>query len=118
VQPIRILLVEPPPGLGAVLAGEPDLSVIGKPRGEVDVLLQAALADVVVLGAPGAQTPAVAERLLDEYPSIAVFAIDGDGGHGRLHRLRPQVTELGEVTPAGLVVAIRRAAADGTDPAP
>jgi len=114
VQPIRILLVEPPPGLGAVLAGEPDLTVIGEPHDEVDVLLQAAEADVVILRAAGTATVATAERLLDEYPGIAVFAIDGDGVRGRLHRLRPQVTELGEVTPAGLVVAIRHAAADPT----
>ena len=98
-----------------MLTGEPDLTVIGNPRSEVDVLLQAALADVVLLGASGAESPPVAERLLDEYPSIAVFAIDGDGGHQRLHRLRPQVTSLGEVTTAGLLLAIRRAALDGTD---
>jgi hypothetical protein len=106
------LLVDPLPGLGTVLAGEPDLTVLGYPHGEVDVLLQAADADVVILRAAGTPTSALAERLLDEYPGIAVFAINGNGGLGRLHRLRPQVIELGEVTPAELVAGIRLAAAD------
>jgi hypothetical protein len=113
VQTIRILLAEPLPWMGAVLAAEPDLTVVGEPHGEVDVLLQAAEADVVILR-EGAAAAAVAERLLDEYPGIAVLAIDRYGGQVRLHRLRPQVAELGEVTPAGLVAAIRHAA---TDPA-
>jgi hypothetical protein len=114
VAPIRVVLGEPPAelraALGLVPLADQGLIVVGEPIGELEILLSAAEADVVVLGMAGDELPPVAERLLDEYPRIAVLAIAAGGTRGLLYRLRPQLTEIGAITPAGLAAAIRRAA--------
>jgi DNA-binding NarL/FixJ family response regulator len=114
VQPIRVLLAEPPTSLRTVVrdavGGQPDLVVVGESRGEVDLLLRAAVADVVIVRTDTCVS-AVAERLLDEYPRIAVLAVDVGAARGRLYRLGPHVTDFDRVTPAGLVSAIRLATA-------
>jgi DNA-binding NarL/FixJ family response regulator len=113
---IRILLAEAAAGLQTMvhnaLAGRPDLVVIGDASDEVDVLLQAAGADVVIIGMSSTTLPSVAERLLEEYPRLGVLAIDVDRERGLLYQLRPQLTEFVQLTPAILAAAIRRAASD------
>jgi len=115
VQPIRIVLAAPPARLRAVvreaLAGRPDLVIVGEPGGEVDLLLGAERADVVILGET-AVASCVAERLLDEYPKLVVIVIDVRAERGRLYRLGPHVTQLDGVTPEGLASAIRLVTAD------
>lgn len=112
MRPIRIVLAALSARLRAVvgqaLAGQPDLVVVGESGGEVELLLDAERADVVITGA----LPCVVERLLDEYPRLAVIAIDAHAARGRLYRLGPHVTQLDRVTPAGLATAIRMATAD------
>ena len=111
---IRILLTEAAPELRAVvhemLADQSDLIVIGNVSGEMDVLLQAGKADVVVVGMIGAALPPVAERLVDEYPRIGVLALDIGHEQGLLYQLRPHVDVITALTPLGLVTAIRQAA--------
>lgn len=97
--------------VGEALAGQPDLTVVGETSGEVDLLLSAERADVVILGASRG-LPCAAERLLDEYPRLGVIAIDIEAARGRLYRLGPHVTQLDRVTPAELATAIRLATAD------
>lgn len=115
MQPIRIVLAEPQTRLTGVvreaLDGQPDLMVVGESGGEVDLLLKAEQADVVILG-PAAVLPCAAERLLDEYPRLAVIAVDGRTARGWLYRLGLHVTQLDRVTPAGLATAIRLSTAD------
>lgn len=116
MPPIRILLAETTAALRAAvrsaLVGQPDLIVVGDTSGEVEVLLQALQADIVIIGMSGVALPAVAERLVDEYPRIGVLAVDIDGQQGLLYQLRPQLARIDEVTPAVLVAAIRRVASD------
>lgn len=111
---IRILLGEAPAGLHAAVrtavVNHPDLVLVGAASGEVEVLLRAEHADVVIIGMSGATLSPMAERLLGEYPRIGVVAVDIDQDQGFLYRLRPQLARIGNVTPAGLVAAIRTAA--------
>ena len=93
------------------LDGQPDLVVVGESGGEMDLLLKAERADVVILG-PAAVLPGAAERLLDEYPRLAVIAVDDRSARGWLYRLGLYVTQLDRVTPAGLATAIRLSTAD------
>ena len=113
---IRILLVEVMAGLRALirsaLAGEPDFVVVGEARDEVEALLQAGRADVFIMGMSGTTLPPVAERIVDEYPWAGVLAVDLDRGQGLLYRLRPQLSQISDLTPTGLAAAIRRATAD------
>jgi hypothetical protein len=116
VSPIRIVLAETPSPLRSLvreaLAGEPDLVVVVDTDDEVAALLHAGHADVVLVGMSGGVLPAVAERLLDEYPRVGVVAVDLDRGHGLLYRLRPELSRIEAITPDALVEAIRRAAAE------
>jgi len=116
MPPIRILLAETAAGLRAevrnALVGQPDLIVVGDASGEVEVLLQAERADVVIVGMSGTTLPPIAERLVGEYPRIGVLAIDIDREQGLLYQLRPQLAQIAQLTPAGLAAAIRLAAAE------
>lgn len=111
---IRILLAEAVPQLRAVLhetlAGQADLIVVGDVSGELDVLLRAGQTDVVIVGMTGATLPAVAERLVDEYPRIGVLALDMGHEQGLLYQLWPQLRAIATLTPNGLAAAIRQAA--------
>jgi DNA-binding NarL/FixJ family response regulator len=115
VRPVRIVLDQPQTRVRAVvgeaLAGQPDLMIVGETSGEVDLLLSAEQADVVILGS-NVDLPCAAERLFDEYPKLGVIALDVEAARGRLYWLGPVVTQLDPVTPAGLAAAIRLATAD------
>lgn len=114
MPPIRILLAETVVGLRAevrhAVLGQPDLIVVGDASGEVEVLLQAEDADVVIVGMSGTGLPSIAERLLDEYPWIGVLAIDVDREQGLVYQLRPQLARIAGCTPAVLAEAIRQVA--------
>lgn len=114
MRPIRILLAEQASELRTVvrgaLADQPDVTVIGDVSDEVEVLLQAEQANVVIVEMSGTALPAVVERLVDEYPRIGVLALDIDRDRGLLYQLRPQLTQIAELTPGVLAAAIRQAA--------
>jgi hypothetical protein len=116
VPQIRIILALTPEGLRAAvavaLADAPDIFVVADASDEVTALIDAGLADVAIVGMTGGELPAVAERLLDEHPGIAVLAVDIEGEQGLLYQLRPELTPIDAVTPVALVAAIRRAAAE------
>ena len=103
--------------VAGLLANQPDLEVVGRSRGGVDVLLHAAEADVVVLDDVGPDQDSLAERLLDEYPHLSVIAVDRSGSHALLFQLRPETVRLDNPSAADLLAAIRRTAAR-TDRAP
>jgi hypothetical protein len=113
MPPIRILIADRSERLRAVVrdavAEEPDLVAIEDGDSEVDVMLNAAAADVVVIGMTGGSLPVVAERLLDEYPDIGVVAIDIDPDQGVILQLRPQLTRIAELSPRALSAALRKA---------
>lgn len=111
---IRILLADPTPAferaVSSAVADHPDLAVIGTATGKVQLLLQAARADVVVLEMEGAALPAITESLTDEYPRIGVVAIDSAGHHTIVYQLRANAERVPGSDAEHLVAAIRRAA--------
>lgn len=111
---IRIALGEAPAELHrlveAGLAGQPDLTLVAAASGEVALMLEASRADVVVVAMPSGRVPAVAERLLDEYPRVGVVCVDVETGRGVVYRLRPALEPLDAVTPGAIAAAIRSVA--------
>src|SRR2546422_828600 len=64
-------------------------------------------ADVVVLGLPDEELPSEYAGLLSTRPQTRLLGVSGDGRRAFLYELRPYRTPLGEVSPQGLVQAIR-----------
>jgi hypothetical protein len=55
------------------------------------------------------ELPRICRELMAANPRVKVLAVAGDGRRVFLHELRPQTVALGEVSPAGLIDAIRAA---------
>lgn len=68
--------------------------------------VEATDADAVI---NGADDPALAARLLERRPQLAVLAVVDDGRQTLLYRLRPHREELGELSADAMVGALRRA---------
>ncbi|MCX7789843.1 MAG: hypothetical protein N2378_04315 [Chloroflexaceae bacterium] len=82
--PIRVLLADVPDALAeeltALMRHEPDLYLVGRVVGGIEVLLAAEAVDVVVIGAPDVhRLPAVVTHLLGEYPDLKILALATDG---------------------------------------
>jgi DNA-binding NarL/FixJ family response regulator len=111
---IRILIADRSDRLQSAvrsaIADQPDLVTLEDGHSEIEVLLHAEAVDVVVLSMSGNHMPAVAQRLLDEYPDIGVIAIDLDRHQGLILQLRAQLTQFVEISSDALITAIRRAA--------
>ncbi|RIQ15847.1 hypothetical protein [Jiangella rhizosphaerae] len=113
---IRIALGEAPAQLHRLveqsLAGQPDLTLVAVTSGEVGLMLEAGRADVVVVAMRRGEIPAVAERLLDEYPRLGVVCVDVEAGSGAVYRLRPDLEPMAAASPGAIAAAIRSAAED------
>ena len=115
MPPTRILLAELSPALRQVLVpvlnNQVDMELVGEVSSALEILLAAGetRADVVVLGMPGIELPGIAGQLLDEYQHLKVLAVNLDRQRALLYELRPQLLLVGEVTPDGLLDAIRTA---------
>jgi DNA-binding NarL/FixJ family response regulator len=96
--------------LEAVLEGCPDLTVVAECSDPVD--LQAAMdrsgAQVVVCGLDEAEAADVGAQVLEQPARVKVIAIQDDGRRAVIWELRPQRTELGNLSPRLLVEALRR----------
>ena len=114
MPPLRILVADPSDTVRAVVthavADQPDLVPIETRYLDVEVMLSAEEADVVVVGMVDGRLPALAERLVDVYTDLGVVAIDLDRGRGVILQLRPQLTEITDLSPPTLGAAIRKAA--------
>jgi DNA-binding transcriptional LysR family regulator len=108
---IRIALGEAPAELHRLveqgLAGQPDLTLVATTSGEVALMLEAGRADVVVVAMRRGEIPAVAERLLDEYPRLGVVCVDVEVGRGAVYRLRPDLEPMAAASPGAIAAAIR-----------
>jgi hypothetical protein len=98
VPPTRIVLIDLGPdlmaGLRAVVAATDDMRVIGEETEEVPLLVRADEADVVITGRPLEAAAAMAERLIDENPSVAVVAVDPAAVRCRVYRLTPSIEDV------------------------
>jgi DNA-binding NarL/FixJ family response regulator len=113
---IRVLLAGLPRMLrdivATVLASQADIVVVGTVPEMEDLAHATGLsnANIIVLGLEGAELPAACTELLCAHPSVTVLGVTGDGRQAIRLRMRPERAEIGEVSPQGLVDAIRAAA--------
>ena len=113
MERIRILLAGIPRLLReiieSVVATQPDMSIvdINETRERVTAALDDTPADVVIVGLRGGETTSTLDPVLYERPQLKLLAISGDGRSSFLYELRPHRVSLGDVSPEGLVDAIR-----------
>jgi hypothetical protein len=93
----------------SALADAPEVEIAGGPV-DVHSTLEAAHAlhpQVVICGTPPDAAPGLYEALLDAHPRMRIVELGADGRRARVHQLVPRVVELGEVSLARLVGAVR-----------
>lgn len=92
-----------------VLAREPDLEVVGtlSSRGDLRASVEETGTEVIVLGLEDSELPEDCGALFEVQPRIRMLGVAGDGRRGFLYELRPLKASLGELSPQGLVDAIR-----------
>jgi DNA-binding NarL/FixJ family response regulator len=64
-------------------------------------------AEVVVLGMSDGDLPDESLHVFEAHPHLRLFGVTADGRRAFLYELRPQRSALGEISPQGLVEAIR-----------
>lgn len=108
----RIVLIDLGPELASRLRAASkdleDLVVVGEETEEVPLLVRVNEADIVIVGRSDASAIAMAERLIDENPTLAVIALDPPAERARIHRLRPSVEDVPVGDVDALVHIIRR----------
>lgn len=89
-----------------------DLVVVGRPVSEIELLLDAREADVVLVAVHerSERMLAAVERILDANPDVGVVATDWSSGQTWMCRRSSVCEQLGEVDIAGLADVLRRAA--------
>jgi chemotaxis response regulator CheB len=109
---IRILLLEMAPMLldivANIVADQPDMDIVPNPVSETDLLRAAERgnADVIILSRK-APLDGEYDEVLYSRAHLKVIEIEGEGRRGSLYELRPHRVPLGEMSPAGLLDAIR-----------
>jgi len=99
----------------SAMAGEADLAMVGQSgEGEEMVeLVERTRPDVVVLGLGQDGNPGECAALLRAHPLLKVLTVSANGRQLMLHDLRLHVDSLGELSPPGLLDAIRAAVSAG-----
>jgi hypothetical protein len=94
-----------------IVAAQPDMDIVSGVEGETNLLKAATCsnADVVILSR---KFPVESEydELLYSRSHLKVIEITGNGRDGSLYELRPHRVPLGEMSPTGLLDAIRASA--------
>jgi len=115
LQRIRILLWGMPSMLTEILADtlapQPDMELVGDSATDGGLLgaAQRSHADVVIVTRDDGEGAGY-DDVLYGCSRLKVIEISGRGREGSLHELRPRSLTLGELSPLGLVDAIRAAA--------
>jgi hypothetical protein len=97
--------------VASAVDAEADMQLVGESADPVTLGARAAAAhaDVVVLALSGCELPPLCDRLLCEYPHASVLAIGADGRGAFRYELRPRKVRVEDVSPSGLLEAIRTA---------
>jgi len=100
-----------------IVTSQSDMEVVGDlpDRSGLQATVGDAAVDVVVLGLLDTDLPSDCIALFSAHPSIRMLGVVGDGRRAFLYELRPQRFPLGEVSPNGLVDAIRRTSVHVTE---
>lgn len=94
-----------------VLQGDANCEIVAQSQSaeELSELLSTTQADVVVLAAEDKPDATYcASLLMSGRPPLKVISISSRHNHAYLHELRPQVTEIGELSAVSLLDAILR----------
>jgi chemotaxis response regulator CheB len=95
-----------------ILSAEPDMFLVAEAV-EDDVLVEHVdreRPDVVIVAVSGGAPPALCGELLSRFPRLTVVALEDRGHRGSIYTRRPMRLRLDDLSSAGLVGAIRRAA--------
>lgn len=116
LQPIRVVTAELPRILndiiGNVLESAGDIHVIAQAASQADLLDMARRLhpDVIIMGVDDVGLPRFGWDLYVSDPHLRVLGVVGEGRQTFVYELRPHQTALGELSPEGLVDAVRRIA--------
>jgi len=93
------------------LGEQPDMELVGRNDNVKETVSEARhrSAEVVVMGLADSALPDECLALLNDLPRVKVLGVTTDGRRAYLYELRPQRSTLGEASPEGLIIAIRRA---------
>ncbi len=108
---MRILITDMPAIMRSIIedaiVAQPDMQlVVGCPP-PIRHVDEPELPDVVIAGMENVEDLAVPEAMLACWPRSRIFMIAVSGRRAVMHELRPFRTELGELSPAALLAAIR-----------
>lgn len=90
-----------------MVSSERDMEIVGEAceNGGLSELVQETDPDVVIAACETGEVGPLGRMIVGRAP--ALLAIVDDGRRGLLHELRPKEVDIGELTPAKLVAAIR-----------
>jgi hypothetical protein len=97
--------------VGDALRADEDIDIIGQVPSlrRAEELTTYGPADIVVVGLTNSELPEPCMAFVRKAPTNRVIGIAPNGRRSMLCVLAPKTTELGEISPKGLVDAIRRA---------
>jgi hypothetical protein len=116
LEPIRVLIADLPGVLHGVvretLSPDADIVVVATPRPGLSLpaAVQETGATVVIVGAEHPEAADPVPPLLAERARLRVLAVTADGRESVMYELQPRRRELGELSPAGLLDAVRATA--------
>lgn len=92
-----------------VLLAESDLVVVAQVLSHADLLLllDETETEVVIVGCEELELPELTGKISRKHPQISILAIVGNGRACYMCRLPPHWEPLGELSPSGLVRAIK-----------
>jgi DNA-binding NarL/FixJ family response regulator len=122
LSPIRILLAAMPGMMRDIvemaIRSQPDMVIVGLlsvvgARDALSDAVQHGRPDVVIVGLEADTEPHACEDLLYDHPRVRLLEVIDDGRRATLCELRPHRVPIGNVSPEGLVGAIRAATSVG-----
>ncbi len=122
MRPFRIVVARIPKLLREIvvdtLAQEEDMEVLAEVAGDAELaeLMAGVCPDIMVAGCEPGELGSAFDEVLLWHPRLRILAISGSARRAFLYQLRPSVRELDEVSPQGLLRAIRHPDWGGTVP--
>jgi hypothetical protein len=94
--------------VASAVAAQPDMEIVGAIGARAaGPPLPGRAADVVIVAVPSIADGAALRDHPFAHPDQRVLALATDGRRAVVYELRPHLTDLGEISPDGLVAAIR-----------